>query len=72
MKKKYFGSYPRDEDKYLGEYIAVVRDKIIAHGKNLKKVFEQARKVAEEPLLVKVPALGWRQSMVLWLSLKAK
>lgn len=72
MKRKYFGKYPQDEDNFLGEYIAVVKDQIIAHGKNLKKVFERAKKTVKEPLLVKVPALGWRQSMVLWLSLKAK
>jgi len=65
MRKKNLGIYPRDDDKFLGEYIAVVKNKIVAHGKSLKKVFEQAQKTAKEPLLVKVPTLGWRQSMVL-------
>ena len=69
---KSLGKYPRDEDKFMGEYIAVVKDKIVAHGKNIKKVFEKAKKYAKEPLMVKVPRLGWRQSMVLWSNLKGK
>jgi hypothetical protein len=72
MKGKFFGIYPRDEDKYAGEYIAVARNKIIAHGKQLKKVFELARKFVNEPLLIKVPNLGWKHSMVLWLSIFLK
>ena len=65
MTKKYFGEYPKDEEKYLGEYIVVAKNRIIAHGKSLKIVFAEGRKLAKDPLLVKVPALGWHQSMVL-------
>ncbi|MBI5400081.1 hypothetical protein HZB07_05690 [Candidatus Saganbacteria bacterium] len=73
-KKKYFGLYPRDEDKFAGEYLAVISNRILAHGKQLKKVIETAQKLAKEPLLIKVPTVGWKQSMILWLniSLKAK
>lgn len=66
MKKKNLGTYPKDEDKFAGEYIAVVRNRIIAHGKKIKNVMGKAGETSNEPLLVKVPALGWKQSMVLW------
>lgn len=45
MKNKIFlGEYPADEDKFAGEYIAVVKDKIITHGKDPGKVFKIAKK----------------------------
>lgn len=72
MKKRFFGIYPRDEDKFAGEYIAVAKNKILAHGKKLKEVIETATKTVKEPLLVKVPTLGWKQSMVLWLNIYSK
>jgi hypothetical protein len=46
--------YPKDEDKFAGEYIAVVKNRIVAHGKKLKVVLEKAKAFAKEPLLVKV------------------
>jgi len=72
VKKKYFGFYPRDEDKFAGQYIAVMKNKIIAHGKQFKKVVEQAKKMVKEPLLVKVPVFGWKQSMILCLNIFSK
>lgn len=72
MKRKTFGLYPRDEDKFAGEYIAVAKNKILAHGKRLKSVFEAAQKFVKEPLLVKVPTLGWKHSMILWLDISSK
>ena len=63
LEKKDLGIYPRDEDKFAGEYIAVVKNRIIAHGKQIKKVIEQAKKIAKEPLLAKVPTLGWKETI---------
>jgi hypothetical protein len=72
--KKFLGDYPRDEDKFAGEYIAVVKGKIVAHGKEPKKVITEGKKIAKEPLLTKVPSKGWKEAMILCvrLSLKVK
>lgn len=43
------------ESKYAGEYIAIVEESIIAHGRNLKKVLEAGRRGGKEPLIHKVP-----------------
>ncbi len=72
MKRKTYGLYPRDEDKFAGEYIAVAKNKILAHGKRIKSVFEAAQKIVKEPLLIKVPTFGWKHSMILWLAIYSK
>ncbi len=41
--------------KYKGEWIAVVEDKIVAHGKDFKNVAEEARKVSGCPVFDKIP-----------------
>ena len=46
------------EDQYAGEYIAIVDDGVVAHGKNFNAVREEAKKHGEDPLLHKVPAPG--------------
>ena len=48
-------SHPEIEEKYVGEYIAIVRDRIVARGKNFKEVLEKAEKVDREPFIHKVP-----------------
>ena len=63
--KKFLGDYPRDEDKFAGEYIAVVRGKIVTHGSNPQKVFETAKKISRKPLFTKVPAGGWKEMRIL-------
>jgi len=50
-------SHPEIEEKYAGEYIAVASDRIVAHGKDFKKVLEEAEKVVKEPFIHKVPPL---------------
>lgn len=44
-------------DDYIGEWIAVCQEKIVSHGKDAKKVFEEAKKLfpKERPLLTRVP-----------------
>ena len=70
--KKIFGNYPQDEDRFAGEYIAVVEGKIVAHGKQPKEVIMKAKKISREPLLTKVPSKGWKEAMVLCLRLDLK
>jgi hypothetical protein len=47
-------SHPEIEEKYVGEYIAIVGDKIVAHGKDFKKVLEEAEKEDREAFIHKV------------------
>jgi len=44
-------------DPYIGEWVAICNQKIISHGKNVKKVFEESKKKCpkERPLMVRVP-----------------
>lgn len=39
------------DEKYAGEYIAVVNKKIVAHGKDFHKVMEEATKIDPRPLV---------------------
>ena len=47
-----------DVSSYIGEWIAICEDNIIAHGKNLKRVVEEAKKNSKGKkfLLAKVPS----------------
>jgi hypothetical protein len=48
-------SHPEIEEKYVGEYVAIVGEKIVAHGKDFKKVLEEAEKAdSKEPFIHKV------------------
>jgi len=69
MAKKliFFGVYPQDEDKFAGEYIAIVKGKIVAHGKKPDNVFKKAKKISHRPLFTKVPTGGWREMRILWM-----
>lgn len=55
---EYLVSHPEISRKYSGEYIAIVGEAVVAHGKDLKKVLEEAKKTGKEPLLHKVPPFG--------------
>ena len=47
-----------DISKYIGEWIAIYEDKVIAHGKDLKEVAVRAREISggKKFLLAKVPS----------------
>ncbi|MBS3088396.1 hypothetical protein J4402_01305 [Candidatus Pacearchaeota archaeon] len=47
-----------DISGFIGEWIAVCENKIIAHGRNLKEVVEHAKKVSQGKkfLLARVPS----------------
>lgn len=47
-------SHPEIISEYEGEYIAIVDEEIVAHGKDLHAVLEEARKTGKEPLIDKV------------------
>jgi hypothetical protein len=44
-------------DQYIGEWVAICDQRIVSHGKNVKKVFEEAKKKypKERPLLTRIP-----------------
>ncbi|MDP4012226.1 MAG: DUF5678 domain-containing protein [Candidatus Nanoarchaeia archaeon] len=46
-----------DVDEYVGEWIAVCEEKIVSHGKDAKKVYEEAKLKCpkKRPLLTRVP-----------------
>lgn len=47
-------SHPEVESKYPGEYIAIVGDSVVAHGKDFKEVLKEAEKNGREPFIYKV------------------
>ena len=57
----WFLEQPDIETQYAGEYIAIVDDTVVAHGKDFKQVLQEAKKYGEEPLFHKVPAADKEQ-----------
>ena len=57
MDKNYNFFMKTNIDKYLGEWIAICNQQIVAHGKDAKKVFSEAKQKypSEIPLLARVP-----------------
>lgn len=49
---------------YINEWIAIVNEKIVSHGNNAKRVYEEAKNKypALTPLLTKIPS---KQAMIL-------
>lgn len=44
-----------DLDKYRGEWLAWVGNKIVVHGVDFKAVAEKARRINKDPIFDKVP-----------------
>ena len=46
-----------DVSEYIGEWIAIIDSNIVAHGKNLKEVLNQAKQIypGKRPLIAKIP-----------------
>ena len=44
-------------DQYIGQWIAICNKEIVSHGKDVKKVFKEAKKKCPKvkPLLTRVP-----------------
>ncbi len=51
----WFANHPEILNKYKSEYIAIIGDKIVAHGKKLSQVSKEAEKIDELPLIAKIP-----------------
>lgn len=72
QKKRLFTNYDffvrTDTSKYKGEWIAITKNRVVAHGLDAEKVYKKALKKAkkEEVSLAKVPE---RQMLILKLSL---
>lgn len=60
MDKNYQFYMSTNIDSYIGEWIAICNQKIVAHGKDVKKVFKEAKKKCskDKPLLTRVPDKG--------------
>jgi len=63
MDKNYEFFMETNVDSYIGQWIAICNQKIISHGKDVKKVFEEAKKKCpnERPLITRIPD---KQSMI--------
>ena len=48
-------THPEITKKYRGEYVAIIGEKIVAHGRRLAEVLKQAEKIEKKPLISKVP-----------------
>ncbi len=46
--------HPEIEEQYAGEYIAIIDEGIVSHGKDFIKVLEQAEQKGKEPFIHKV------------------
>lgn len=57
MDKNYNFYMKTDIDPFIGEWVAICDEKIVAHGKDVKKVFSEAKEKCpkKRPLLTKVP-----------------
>ena len=47
---------PEIETQYAGEYIAIIGESIVAHGKDFQKVLKDAEKHGKEPFIHKAPS----------------
>jgi len=58
LEKNYEFFIDANLDNYTGEWVAICDNKVVAHGKNVKEVFEESRKKCpnKKPLLSKVPS----------------
>ncbi len=57
MDKNYNFFMKSNVDHYVGQWIAICDQKIVAHGKDVKTVFKQAKEKCpkERPLLTRIP-----------------
>lgn len=43
-----------DLNKFVGEWVAIDNNKVISHGKNLKIVYNEAKKFVKTPFITKI------------------
>lgn len=51
----YFATHPEIFNKYKGEYIAIIDEKIVEHGRDIKEVSRKAEKIEKDPFIAKIP-----------------
>ena len=51
-------AHPEIEGRYSGEYIAIVGESVVSHGKDFKKVLSKAEKYGKNPYIHKVPPMN--------------
>jgi hypothetical protein len=64
MNKNYSFFMKADMSSYIDQWVAVVDRRVIAHGKDAKQVFDEAKRKApkKRPLIAKIPG---KQAMIL-------
>ena len=57
MNKNYQFFMKANIESYIGQWVAICNQKIVSHGKDVKKVFKEAKEKfpKERPLLTRVP-----------------
>ena len=57
MDKNYSFFMETNVDHLIGQWVAICHQKIVSHGKDVKKVFREAKKKCpkERPLLTRIP-----------------
>jgi hypothetical protein len=55
VEHRWLATHPDEVAKFVGQYIAVVGEKIVAHGHDFEKVYQEAKKYSEDPVFDKVP-----------------
>lgn len=57
MDKNYEFFMKTDVNRFIGQWVAVCNQKIVAHGKEVKEVFKEARAKCpkERPLITRIP-----------------
>lgn len=50
----WLAEHPEEAQRYAGEYIAVVAGRVVAHGHDVKAVYEQAMREGVVPLIAKI------------------
>lgn len=53
-----------DLSRYAGEWVAIIENKVVAHGKNLSKILKEAKKEnpRKTPFVAKIPI----REILLW------
>lgn len=53
--QNWLANHPEEYSKYPGETIAVLGDKIVAHGRDVEEVVKEAQKYGEDYFITMVP-----------------
>ncbi|MCK4327392.1 MAG: hypothetical protein KAW41_02845 [Candidatus Diapherotrites archaeon] len=57
MKEDYQFFMETNVDEYIGQWVAICEKRIVSHGKDVKKVFREAKKACPgaRPLVTRIP-----------------